>query len=55
MRTLTRSVTIGILIFSCGDEATEPVGPEFCTQPDTDGGWVNRCVNVSGGVFPLLG
>ena len=19
------------------------------------GGWVNRCVNVSGGVFPLLG
>ena len=19
------------------------------------GGWVNRCVNVSGGIFPLLG
>lgn len=25
-----------ILIFSCGDGATEPVGPEFCTQPDAD-------------------
>ena len=22
---------------------------------ETDGGWVNRCVNVSGGVLPLLG
>ena len=21
----------------------------------TGGGWVNRCVNVSGGIFPLLG
>ena len=20
-----------------------------------DGGWVNRCVNVSGGILPLLG
>ena len=22
---------------------------------DLGGGWVNRCVNVSGGIFPLLG
>ena len=23
--------------------------------PGTERGWVNRCVNVSGGIFPLLG
>ncbi len=22
---------------------------------DSGGGWVNRCVNVSGGILPLLG
>ena len=27
----------------------------FFLSQDMEGGWVNRCVNVSGGILPLLG
>ena len=29
--------------------------PALRTALGEDGGWVNRCVNVSGGILPLLG
>ncbi len=53
------------LLLSGDERATAPASEEsrtvwlgdlsFTVRPDMDGGWVNRCVNVSGGILPLLG
>ena len=49
---LTRTWDIDILSPPSG--AAEP-GATFTTLRAATGGWVNRCVNVSGGILPLLG